>query len=158
MKLVVGLGNPGEKYQNTRHNVGFLVVDRLRERLDEGKDRVLFLKPDKFMNQSGAVVKAFLKKHPKVKPEEMYVAHDDLDIKLGEYKISFGKGPRDHYGLKSINEQLGTKEFWHVRVGIDGPRGEVKSGEEYVLSSFRPEEKSIVNSIVNSVVKAIVKL
>ncbi len=152
MKLVVGLGNPGEKYKNTRHNVGWLVVDKL-EKLDL-KD-VLFFKPDLFMNKSGVVVKKLMKKYPKVTGEDLYIVYDDLDIKLGEFKLSFGKGPKDHNGLKSIYEQIRTNDFWHVRVGIDN-RMNIPfdgSGEDYVLSKWLLKEKEIVDNVIERIVK-----
>lgn len=152
MKLVVGLGNPGEKYKQTRHNVGWLVVDKL-EKL--GLKDVLFFKPDLFMNKSGVVVKKLMKKYPKVTGEDLYIVYDDLDIKLGEFKVSFGKGPRDHNGLKSIYEQIGTNDFWHVRVGIDN-RMNVSfdgSGKDYVLSKWLLKEKEIVDNVIEIIVR-----
>ena len=152
MKLVVGLGNPGEKYKQTRHNVGWLVVDKLGKL---GLKNVLFFKPDLFMNKSGVVVKKLMKKYPKVTGEDLYIVYDDLDIKLGEFKLSFGKGPRDHNGLKSIYEQIGTNDFWHVRVGIDN-RMNVSfdgSGEDYVLSKWLLKEKEILDNVIERIVK-----
>ncbi|MCG2691514.1 aminoacyl-tRNA hydrolase [Microgenomates group bacterium] len=154
MKLIVGLGNPGQKYKNNRHNVGFMVVDRLMEEKLPG---IKLLKPNSFMNRSGVAVNKYLKKWkgptlPFSLPN-LYVVHDDLDIELGKFKISFGKGPKVHNGLKSIYEQLGTKDFWHVRVGIDnrmktGFRG---TGEEYGLQNFRPEEREIIKKVIDKV-------
>jgi len=201
MKLVVGLGNPGEKYKNTRHNVGYWVVDKLVEArhspgktckrfstndihhsvIDRslGNEELLIVKPQLFMNKSGVAVKKVLKKFqgPTLEDltlEDLYVVHDDLDIKLGEYKISFGKGPKDHNGLKNIYEQIGTDKFWHVRVGVGGisplklardqkskrhsplaaiGRSQGESGEEYVLSNWRPEEKKIVDKVIEKILK-----
>ncbi len=152
MKLVIGLGNPGKKYADTRHNVGFKVVDGLKEELRVKEMR--FLKPQLFMNRSGEVVKEAVKKN-KVRLEDLYVIHDDLDIQLGEFKISWGKGPKEHNGLRSIYEELGSKEFWHVRIGIDN-RVEIPfegSGEDYVLSSWLPEERLVVDNTVKKIVK-----
>ena len=172
MKLVVGLGNPGIRYVNTRHNAGFLVVDKLatlysRAFKREGSELellkvrnldggLLLFKPQLYMNKSGVAVKAVFKKHPKKfevpNLENLWVVHDDLDIKLGEYKINFGKGPREHNGLKNIYEQIGTKDFWHVRVGIDN--GEFReTGEKYVLSKWKPDEKKVLNRVVDKIVK-----
>lgn len=150
MKLVVGLGNPGSRYANTRHNVGFLVVDKFTS-----GSGFLILKPDKFMNRSGVVLKAFLKKHPKIELKDVYVVHDDLDIELGKFKLTFGKGPKVHNGLKSIYEQLGTKDFWHVRIGIDNrlKTGFKGTGEDYVLSHWRPEERKVIDKVIGIVVK-----
>jgi len=170
MKLVIGLGNPGEKYKRTRHNVGFLVVDKLVggdewkvskgsgalvKWIELGENRVEIMKPQKYMNKSGLAVARAKKKHPRLKNEEIYIVHDDLDIKLGEYKISFGKGPKDHNGLKSIYEQIGKSEFWHVRVGIDNRMNVAfdGSGEDYVLSGWLPEEREIVNEVIEKITK-----
>lgn len=150
MKLIVGLGNPGAKYQNNRHNVGFWLVDELGKL--RHRDTVLF-KPQKFMNRSGGEVKKLLKKYPLAK-NELYVAHDDLDIPLGKFKLS-RKGPKVHNGLKSIYEQLGTKDFWHIRIGIDADRAG-KTPEEFVLSNFRPEEKKIAQTVIGEACKALV--
>lgn len=150
MKFIVGLGNPGEKYRNTRHNVGWMLVDELA-RHSPGKTVLLF-KPQKFMNRSGQEVKRWLRGKWKVRNLPLYVAHDDLDIPLGKFKIQFGKGPKVHNGLQSIYEQLGTKDFWHIRIGIDGDRGG-KSGEDFVLGNWRPEERVVIKSIIGKIVK-----
>lgn len=171
MKLIVGLGNPGEKYKNNRHNVGFWVVDSLKKLKLPG---VVLLKPQTYMNRSGIEVKKLVKKYPLDK-NELYVIHDDLDIELGKYKLSLAKGPKVHNGLQSIYQQLGTKNFWHVRVGIDNRPGMrrvnsakgLKSkgysplaamgsrGEEYVLSNFRPEEREKIKITIINVIKTI---
>jgi len=144
MKLIVGLGNPGEKYKNTRHNAGFLVVDEL-EKLNWPS--IVLFKPQKLMNRSGQEVKKLVKKYP-LDRNELYVIHDDLDIPLGKFKINFGKGPKVHNGLQSIYEQLGTKNFWHIRIGIDGDRGG-KSGEDFVLGNWRPEEREVIKKVIS---------
>ncbi len=150
MKLIAGLGNPGSKYQNTRHNAGFLLVDEL-EKINF-PDVVLF-KPQLFMNRSGIEVKKLVKKYP-LDRNELYVVHDDLDIPLGKFKITFGKGPKVHNGLKSIYEQLGTKDFWHIRIGIDNRQatGFSGTGEDYVLQSWRPQEREIVNKVIAEII------
>jgi PTH1 family peptidyl-tRNA hydrolase len=151
MKLIVGLGNPGEKYKNTRHNAGFLLVDEL-EKLNL-PDTILF-KPQKFMNRSGVGVKKLVKKYP-LDRNELFVAHDDLDIPLGKFKITKGRGPKVHNGLKSVYEQLGTKDFWHVRIGIDNRlvTGFSGTGEDYVLQSWRPEERDVIERVIKAIVK-----
>ncbi len=149
MKLVVGLGNPGQKYKNTRHNVGFMVVDRLKK--EYGEKEAMFIKPDQFMNKSGVVLKRVVKNFPGALEKDLVVIHDDLDIKLGEHKIG-EKGPREHNGLKNIYEQIGISNFKHVRIGIDN--GEFReSGEDYVLSKWRSEEREIINGVIEKVVK-----
>ncbi len=149
MNLIVGLGNPGKDYQNTRHNVGFMVVDEL-QKLKLPKD-VILKKSDQFMNESGKCIDVLIHRY-KAKMSDLYVIHDDLDIKLGEYKVQFGRGPKDHNGLKSIDESLGTNEYWHVRVGIDNrPLDNKPMGEEYVLQNFTDEEREVLNRTIKKV-------
>jgi len=176
MKLIVGLGNPGEKYENTRHNVGFLVVDRLVGEkgwavnkaktleyvyMNFGREAVEVIKPLTFMNESGQAVVGPFKKHSELKPEDVYVVHDDLDIRLSEYKIHFGKGPKVHYGIESIENHLKTDQFWRVRVGVEnrkvaGNRG--IPGMKYVLQKFSHNEKVIIDEVVGEVVRQLMDL
>lgn len=151
MKLVVGLGNPGEKYANNRHNVGHMVVDALQT--SGAPKGVVVKKTDVFMNESGRAVKKLVDFY-KVSPEDLYIVYDDLDIRLGEYKISKGKGPRVHNGVNSVEESLGTSDFWHVRMGIDNRNSENRTpGEAYVLQDFDDEEKKILEGVIDKVVK-----
>jgi len=163
MKIVIGLGNPGLKYQATRHNAGFLVVDELAANdavwhrqgaslstqilltLPNGSpEKIILIKPQTFMNRSGAIVQTLKKKYPKTGLGDWYVIYDDLDIALGQFKIEFGHGPKQHNGLTSLYEQLGTNQFWHVRVGVDYRHGLRQiSGSDYVLQNFSPDEKDI---------------
>lgn len=161
MKIFIGIGNPGTDYEKTRHNTGFMVVDELRKVLggkdgsDKGK-QLKFFKSDRFMNESGVFVKRIADKY-KLTGSNLYVIHDDLDIKLGEYKIQFGRGPKDHNGIKSIDTELGTKEYWHVRVGVDNrPLDNRVMGEEYVLQNFSDDEfKTLNKTLINLVGKLI---
>ena len=145
MKLFIGLGNPGNKYKNTRHNVGWMVLDRLvssfqfpiESQLPSFKfeksfnaevlkmQDVLLVKPQTFMNESGKAVKKLVDFY-KVDMDDLYVIHDDLDIKLGEYKIQKGVGPKVHGGVNSIENELGKEDFWRVRIGIDNRDSENK--------------------------------
>jgi len=159
---MVGLGNPGTEYLGSRHNAGVMLVERLassNQRSDYGwrkhfdalvyKTPTLILVKSKniFMNESGRLLQGI--------PEgEVYVAHDDLDLKLGEFKIQFGKGPKDHHGLESIEGAMGTKDFWRVRIGIDNRINPV-DGETYVLQKFTAEEKVILVNTLDAIVKAI---
>lgn len=154
MKLVIGLGNPGEKYKNNRHNIGHLVVDKL---LTTTHDKDLIIKKsDVFMNNSGEFVKKLVDQN-KFDISNLWVIHDDLDIHLGSYKILFGKGPKDHNGLNDIFDKLGTKDFWHVRVGVDNRNPEDRiSGEEYVLQNFTDEERKILDGVIGEVCKKLV--
>src|SRR3989344_5320904 len=146
MKLLIGLGNPGIKYRNNRHNVGHMVTDALTS--DKVRPSKLNLykgltlkKSDRFMNDSGSFVLSQVKKSG-VEASDLYIIHDDLDIKLGEFKIQFGKGPKVHNGLNDIYDKLGTKEFWHIRVGVENRVqgiGDRVQGEQYVLENFTAE-------------------
>ncbi len=181
MKLVVGLGNSGEKYKFTRHNVGFMVIDALVSKFsifhvpfpnwEKSKNAkadylsfkidneiIELIKPQAFMNDSGKSVSYAVRKH-KISNDNIYVVHDDLDIKLGEYKIVKGKGPREHNGLLDIYEKLGTKDFWHVRVGVDNREKDNRiSGENYVLMSFLEEEMMVMEGVINEVLESLIKI
>ncbi len=168
-RVLVGLGNPGEKYQGTRHNVGFEVVDHLAgskswsasksgllkychiKLADE--QRAELIKPQTYMNKSGEAVAQVIKKHA-TPLDEVWVIHDDLDLELGAYKIQFGTGPKVHNGLLSIYQCLGSDQFWHVRIGVDGRGGERRiSGSDYVLGKFLKEEREVVERVVEEVVE-----
>lgn len=116
LKLIVGLGNPDEEYANTYHNAGFLFVDYLnKQQLAHNKQQVL--KTDTYMNESGKFVAKMLKKTG-AKPEEILLVHDDSDIEIGNYKISFSRGSAGHHGVESVIKSLKTKNFWRLRIGI----------------------------------------
>lgn len=113
VKLIIGIGNPGKGYENTYHNVGFEAVDFLKEKFP----KLLFLKSRNYMNASGLFVARALKKK-RLKTEQILIAHDDSDIGLGKFKLSFGRGSAGHKGVTSIIESLKTKDFWRLRIGI----------------------------------------
>jgi len=165
LKLLVGLGNPTEKYENTRHNVGFLFLNSLPDTIGPFtpnkkyfcemtalyKRKVNLIKPTTFMNSSGKAVAALFN-YFKVSPDDLYVIHDDLDIKLGEYKIQKGIGPKLHNGIESIEESLHTKDFWRVRIGVDNREPENRiPGEEYVLQQFLDTEIKTLHNVFTSV-------
>lgn len=177
MKLVVGLGNPGKKFKGTRHNVGFTAINRLRDELQRGKgagvrlnfheakkfkakiaklDQLLLVKPQTFMNKSGESV-AKLVNFYKVKPKNLFLIHDDLDIKLGESKMQKGKGPKVHGGVLSVEEKLEKDTFWRVRIGVENRKSKEIPGERYVLLRFNNEEKDVVDSVLSEVVEALVE-
>jgi len=151
MKLVIGLGNPGQVYLNNRHNVGYLVADKVKN-LTAKKTNV-------FMNDSGSAVADILKKYPKTSLNDLYIVHDDLDIPLGQYKIQFGRGPKDHNGIKDIESKLETEDFWRVRIGVDNrdPNNRVL-GEEYVLEDFTTDERKIIDDVVDEICKKLATL
>ena len=180
MKLVVGLGNPGEKYEGTRHNVGFLVADVANSKLQITNHKqilnskfktskrlqaemvqigeVIIAKPITFMNKSGESVRKIMDFY-KLNNEDVYVIHDDLDIKLGEYKIQLGKGPKVHYGIESVEKCLVTDQFWRVRVGVENRsvRGNMGiPGMKYVLQKFTKDEQEILDEVVSKIVQELV--
>jgi len=148
MKLIVGLGNPGLKYKNNRHNVGQMFIDYLIKELTSSRINGLkTYKTDCFMNQSGIFVKKLISNF-KFQISNLIVVHDDLDIPLGKFKIQKGTGPKLHNGLESIEQELGTKDFWRVRIGVDNRKPDNwTNGEAYVLQDFTSEEKEIINKI-----------
>ncbi len=155
MKLVVGLGNPGKEYENTRHNVGFMVIDNYCEGEKSSKkfngifyekkingEKIIFLKPQSYMNLSGIVVKAFQKFY-KIKYEDILIIHDDLDLKLGSAKIKISSSSGGDNGVKSIINELGTKDFVQYKIGISNNKS--IQTKDYVLGKFTLEEKEILN-------------
>jgi peptidyl-tRNA hydrolase, PTH1 family len=171
MIIIVGLGNPGKKYTNTRHNVGWMILDTLTGKIDwkentnaqafiyttelENKE-VEFLKPNIFMNNSGIAVAYALKKHPSAK---LIVVHDDKDISLGKIKIQTDRSAAGHNGVKSIIEHIGTQNFIRVRVGI-APKDPSLFDDtaDFVLDKFTKEEKDILNQAIEDAVQEIHKL
>ena len=172
MKLFIGLGNPGKKYEHNRHNIGFMVLDSFVENIERQNWKnskkhlsliygfelqAIFAKPQNFMNNSGLAVKKLINYY-NIKTSDLWVIHDDLDINLGQYKTHFGRGPKLHNGINSIEESLKTENFWRVRVGIDnradGKEQRVK-GEEYVLQDFSQEEVVLLGPVIERIVEEI---
>lgn len=139
MRLVVGLGNPGKEHLKNRHNAGHLFVDYLEVKKDK-KEVVTInaVKTTVFMNQSGDEVASLVKRR-KIPLSHLVVAHDDIDLPLGEVKLQFGRGSAGHKGVESVIESLETKDFWRLRFGIEKPPKGV-DGEQFVLSDFTEEE------------------
>lgn len=172
MKLLIGLGNPGDKYTLTRHNAGFMFVDYLYDHNEISKPwkfdkyvnaevaqiqldttEVLLAKPQTFMNRSGETAVKLVIRNT-ISPNDVYIAHDDLDIKLGEFKVSLGKGPKLHNGISSIEEMWKTKEFWRIRIGVEN-RTEPIPGETFVLSNFVKEELSLLDNTFKEIVNSV---
>jgi PTH1 family peptidyl-tRNA hydrolase len=161
MKLIVGLGNPGSKYQATRHNAGFWWVEDVaraagaefrREARFQGevarvpRSEMWLLKPDTYMNDSGRSVGA-LAAFYRIEPAEILVAHDELDLPPGSVKLKFGGGLSGHNGLRDIAPVLDTRDFWRLRIGIGHPRDLAASPQEvvdYVLHPPRAEERKAI--------------
>jgi len=203
MKLVVGLGNPGEKYEDTRHNVGYAVLNKVQTEISKSKilnskqvsntkfqthkkfqadiciyplltshnSQLILAKPTAYMNSSGVAVKS-LATFYKLHATNIWIIHDDLDIRLGEYKIQKGVGPKVHGGIGSINRSLGTEDYWRVRIGVDNrhseaaestPRGPVRgamrslTGKQYVLQDFSEEEKKILAGVIEKAVNELIR-
>jgi PTH1 family peptidyl-tRNA hydrolase len=152
--LVAGLGNPGREYERTRHNLGWMVVDELAERLAasfrskfsgrlaEGRldeRRIALLKPETYMNESGRSIGAAARFF-KVPASSLLVVHDDVDLEEGRLQARAGGGLAGHNGLRSIAQALGTQDFLRLRIGVGRPgRGDRRSVSDYVLSGFEPE-------------------
>ncbi len=163
-KLIIGLGNPGNEYSNTWHNVGFLFLDYLAKsvlknpEIIERKDYILntfldpklvLLKPLKFMNRSGEVVADYIR-YSNLAPEEILIVHDDLDIQFGEYKIQYDKFSRTHNGIRSIHEKTGMTNFNYLRIGIETRDATDRvrfSGEDYVLSQIGNKNLGILKKL-----------
>ena len=181
MKLIVGLGNPGEKYHNTRHNVGFLFLDSLREKflwqkdyditdwekqkifnselctLKQGSRVVAMLqKPLTYINRSGDVVSKIVKKFDvEDVREDLVLVHDDLDLPLGKFKIQVGKSPLGHNGVRSVEERLGVTDFKRIRIGVENRGGIDIPGEDYVLMNFLKTEREIVDEVIQDAISGI---
>lgn len=162
-RLIVGLGNPGAEYEDTRHNAGFWFVDRLARDLKvslapQGKflglaaraGEVWLLQPTTFMNRSGHSVAA-LARFYKIAPEEVLVVHDELDLMPGAIRLKQGGGNGGHNGLKDIQSQLGTPNFWRLRLGIGHPRSLSLKQEvvDFVLHRPRSEEQQEIDRAID---------
>jgi len=144
MMLIVGLGNPGPKYQNNRHNVGYMFIDYINKQIKNEKIKIV--KTNVFMNNSGIAVNKLVR-NLKLEIENLIVIHDDLDIPLGKFHIQFGVGPQLHNGLESIENHLKTKDFWRIRIGVDNRLPDKKIlGETYALQNFLSDEKKLLET------------
>ena len=163
IRLVAGLGNPGREYANTRHNAGFWFADELASSLGatfgaEAKfsGDVRIVKPTTYMNLSGRAVAA-LSRFFAIVPGEILVVHDELDLKSGEVKMKLGGGHAGHNGLRDIHAQLGSPDFWRLRIGIGHPRDSEFTQQEvvdYVLKPPRAEEGSAIDDAVRRAIAA----
>jgi PTH1 family peptidyl-tRNA hydrolase len=158
-RLIVGLGNPGSRYASTYHNVGQLFLSWLMKhetwnikhklfmasqfKIHDSRFMIHVVKPLTFMNESGKTAKEAVK-YFRAKPEEVLIVHDDSDIELGKYKISFGRGAAGHHGVESIIKSLGTKNFWRLRIGIRKTR---KKAGEMVLKRITPADKLVLERL-----------
>lgn len=167
--LIVGLGNPGREYSASRHNVGFMVVDRLAEKLDTSfrkvkmnalmtavrhkGERIILIKPQTFMNLSGQAVSSFIRFY-KLSLENVLVVYDDVDLPFETLRLKPDGGDAGQRGVRSIIQQLGTKSFPRLRVGIDRPPGRMEVSD-YVLQKFSAAEKGILPFILDTASEAV---
>lgn len=170
--LIAGLGNPGSAYNNTRHNIGFRVAERAAERLGAkiGKkkfrslcaeavysdEKLLIIKPQTFMNASGEALRE-AKEFYRITVEQIIVIYDELDLALGNIRITRGGGSAGHNGIRSIIASLGSGEFCRVRIGIGKPSGK-KEARDYVLSGFASDEKETAAEMVETAVEATLEI
>ena len=169
MKLIIGLGNPGRKYKNTKHNFGFLVLDELAGKnkwhtskntkaeylkMDINNIGVELFKPQTFMNNSGTAIAYVVKKH-NLKPEDIIVIYDDLDLNFGSVRIGIFKSPAGHNGIKSTIEHLGFNNFIRVRLGINNGLTNKIPAEKFVLTKFSRTDKKELKNIIARTIEAI---
>lgn len=168
LKLIVGLGNPGKQYENTRHNIGFIVIDRLSQKLNisltkkkfkglYGKgningQEIILLKPMTYMNLSGEAVKPFME-YFRIANENLLVIYDELDLPVGKIRLRYKGSAGGHNGIKSIINHLGSEQFNRIRIGIDRPQSGYPI-TDYVLGTFTKEEKEIIDKMVEKTVEA----
>lgn len=169
MRFIVGLGNPGLAYRVTRHNIGFMVIDRLARKRkisiskrrfkarygegDIGGERVILLKPQTYVNLSGFSIKGLLS-HYRGSLKHLVVIHDDLDLNFGRIRITQGGGHGGHKGVQSIMESLGGADFIRLKIGIGRPR-EAMDVRAYVLQPFENVERTYLSGIVSRAVEAV---
>ncbi|MFH1173111.1 MAG: aminoacyl-tRNA hydrolase [bacterium] len=172
MKLIVGLGNPDKKYFKTRHNAGFLVLDLLQKELPAfsawtenqkfqsliatgriNNEKIILAKPLTYMNNSGQAVRVLVDYY-QIKPEDIYLVHDDIDISLGQLKIKKTGSAAGHKGIQSVIDQLKTSDFTRLRVGIQPLAGKRQTADKLVLKKFGLlEKKTIKQGLVETVEK-----
>ena len=184
MKLIVGLGNPGEKYEKTRHNLGFMVVEKfLKDFMSEETtswenstkfksdiaqiewqpkhgvlEKVILAKPKTFMNNSGLAVR-LISDFYKIPAEEVWIIHDEIDLPLGTLKIRFGGASAGHRGVECVMNNLGTDKFWRFRMGIGEKRElndtRIKNVDDFVLGTFSGAEKGKLKLLIKRGVDAL---
>lgn len=164
MKLIVGLGNIGKQYVHTRHNIGFMAIDECAEKYNVDMSRhkfngnygefnlrgekVILLKPEKYMNLSGEVIRDFVKFY-KIPVEDILIINDDMDISIGKFKLKYKGSSGGHNGLKNIELHLGTSEYKRLKIGIS--HNKQLDTKDYVLSKFSSSELEILEPIIDLV-------
>jgi PTH1 family peptidyl-tRNA hydrolase len=168
MRAVIGLGNPGVKYSETKHNAGFMLLDRIaaREGLSFRNDfrgqvaemrnkdeRIFFLKPITYMNLSGLAVGELIGYY-KINTQNILVVHDDMDLPLGKIRLRAKGSAGGHNGLKSIIAELGSQDFWRLKIGVGRPKAEFDV-VKHVLSTFAKEEKAVLDDTLDRAQRAV---
>ena len=178
MKIIIGLGNPGQQYDNTRHNIGFAIVDKLQAHfafpafgfhkkfqaeISEGsnaEEKIILVKPQTFMNLSGIAVRAILDFY-KLSPADIIVIQDDLDIAIGTFKIATDSRSAGHNGVQNIIDHIGTQQFTRLRLGVGAVTTNTPScrlgAHDFVLGRFSAEEKEKINQLFDEILEAIKK-
>jgi peptidyl-tRNA hydrolase, PTH1 family len=159
MKLIVGLGNPGKEYENTRHNTGRIMALLVEKKLDQSK--IKFITPDTFMNNSGKAVAPLIKTKKDLK--DLVVIYDDVDLPLGKMKISFNRSSGGHNGLNSVIKSLKSEEFLRIRIGISPatPKGVVKKPKgdkamlNFLLGEYKKSELETIKKLSKKVTEAV---
>ena len=169
MKLIVGLGNIGREYENTRHNIGFMVVDELAKRLGvtfgkedrnaycaeyRAPEKILIIKPTTYMNLSGIAVGAYANFYH-IDPEDIAVIQDDMDMPVGHLRIRRKGSAGGHNGIKSITEHLGTEEYPRFKIGIGQPERNNRAVVNHVLHQFQGEDKAAIEAAVKAMAEAL---
>ncbi|MCL5094297.1 MAG: aminoacyl-tRNA hydrolase [Patescibacteria group bacterium] len=170
MNIIVGLGNPDKKYEKTRHNVGFMILDRLADSswkyskkfkaeichtYIEGQD-VMLIKPQTYMNKSGEAVRNFVG-FLNIPTDRVWVVHDDIDLNLGTIRVREGGSAGGHKGVISVINFLGTERFPRFRVGIKNEKADTMPSEKFVLQKFDKEELGMLNEVIEKTIKLIKK-
>lgn len=171
MYLIVGLGNPGQEYEKTKHNIGRMIAQKCAGKNDFaeftfdkkanalvaqgkiGKEKTIIALPETFMNKSGMAVGA-LASYYKIKPAQVFVVHDEIDLPVGRMKVSFGKNSAGHKGVEHVTKYLKTIEYWRIRVGI-GQKKKTKDAMDVVLKKFSAKEEPEMKKITKKAVEAL---
>lgn len=164
MKLIVGLGNPGREYENTRHNIGFQMIDKFADKLGVsitkskfnglygeaiiGEEKVILLKPQSYINLSGEVIRKFVDFY-KISIHDILIIHDDLDLAVGVYKLKQKGSSGGHNGLKNIELHLSTQEYKRIKIGISNNKN--IDTKDYVLGKLSKEENETLDKVKNTV-------
>ncbi len=149
IKILIGLGNPAEKYNNTYHNLGHIFIDYLKNKSSNLPFKTY--KTKNYMNLSGLEILKIIKEK-KIKPAEIIIIHDEIDLKIGQFKLSFNKSAAGHKGIENIIQTLKTKEFWRLRIGIHPNTNQKIKAEKIVLSQISKENKIILNETFEKII------